>query len=240
MRKIIGGVFQSLDGVIQAPGGPTEDPTGGFRHGGWLPQFFDEQVGQAIDRLFDRPYALLLGRRTYDIFAAYWPYISRETTDMGGTFERAGSDAGEADAIAMGEAFTRADKYVLTRGSPDLGWANSYRLEGMAALRGVKEGDGPDLLIQGSSTLYPQLLAEGLIDRLTVMTFPVVLGQGKKLFGEGTPARTLRMTESKVTPSGAVIATYELAGEPEHGWAGPQTTSPRETERQRRIAESSW
>ena len=240
MRRIVGGVFQSLDGVIQAPGGPTEDPTRGFRHGGWLPQFFDEEVGKAIDQLFAEPYALLLGRRTYDIFAAYWPYVGRETTDMGETFERAGSDDGEADAIEMGEALTRADKYVLTRNSPHLAWENSHRLEGLEALRRVRNGEGPDLLIQGSSTLYPQLLDQGLIDRLTVMTFPVVLGQGKRLFGDGTPARTLRMTRHQVTPSGATIATYEPAGEPDHGWAGPQTTSAREAERQRRMAEGSW
>ena len=240
MRRIIGGVFQSLDGVIQAPGGPTEDPTGEFEHGGWLPQFFDEEVGQAIDKLFARPYDLLLGRRTYDIFAAYWPYVGRETIEMGEQFERAGSDDGEADAVAMGEAFTRANKYVLTRGAPDLGWENSHKLSDVAALREVRNGDGPDLLIQGSSTLYPQLLKEGLLDELTVMTFPVVLGGGKRLFGDGTPAKSLRLTRNKVTPSGAMIATYELAGEPEHGWAGPQSTSSREIERQRRMAEGSW
>jgi dihydrofolate reductase len=240
VRRIVGGVFQSLDGVIQAPGGPTEDPTGGFQHGGWLPQFFDEEVGRAIDRLFAQPYDLLLGRRTYEIFAAYWPYVGRETTDMGETFERAGSGDGDADAAAMGDAFTQANKYVLTRGTPDLGWANSHRIEGLESLRALKQGEGADMIVQGSSTLYPQLLAEGLIDQLTVMTFPVVLGEGKRLFGDGTPARSLRMTDSKVTPNGAVIATYEPGDAPEHGWAGPQTTSARETERQRRMAEGSW
>jgi len=240
MRRIIGGVFQSLDGVIQAPGGPTEDPTGGFSHGGWLPQFFDAEVGEAIDRLFTQPYDLLLGRRTYEIFAAYWPYVGRETADMGETFERTGSDDGEADARAMGEAFTRANKYVLTRGAPDLGWANSHRLDGIEALRAVKQGDGPDLIIQGSSTLYPQLLAEGLIDRLTVMTFPIVLGGGKRLFGEGTSAKTLNLVEHRVTVTGAVIATYEPGGAPEHGWAGPQSSSAREAARQQAIAEGRW
>ena len=224
MRRIIGSVFQSLDGVIQAPGGPTEDPTGDFPHGGWLPQFFDEEVGKAIDAVFGRPYDLLLGRRTYDIFAAYWPYV--------------GSD--EAEARAMGEAFTQANKYVLTRGSPDLGWANSHRLDGIEALRKIKQGEGPDLTIQGSSTLYPQLLAEGLIDRLTIMTFPVVLGGGKRLFGEGTPARKMKLVDHKVTPAGAVIATYEPGNAPEHGWAGPQSNSAREAERQREMAEGRW
>ena len=240
MRKIRGSVFVSLDGVMQAPGGPSEDPQGGFAHGGWLPQFFDEDVGQAIDAFFGSDYALLLGRRTYDIFAAYWPYVGGEATGIGEIFDRTGKDEGEAAAIAMGEAFTRADKYVLTRGSPDLGWSNTHRLGSIDELRAVKEGDGPDLLIQGSSTLYPQLLAAGLLDRLTLMMFPAVLGGGKTPFGAGTPAEAMRMVDHKVTRSGAVIATYEPGGAIEHGWAGPQSTSGREQARQKAIAEGSW
>jgi len=240
MRKIRGSVFVSLDGVTQAPGGPSEDPTGGFAHGGWLPQFFDEDVGQAIDAFFGREYDLLLGRRTYEIFAAYWPYVGGETTGIGEVFDRAGKDEGEAAAIEMGEAFTRANKYVLTRGNPDLSWSNSHRLRSLDDLRAVRDGDGPDLLIQGSTTLYPQLLAAGLLDRLTVMTFPVVLGQGKRLFGEGTPAEALRMVDHQVTRSGAVIATYEPAGDVEHGWAGPQSSSEREQARQHAIADGTW
>ncbi len=240
MRRIRGSTFVSLDGVMQAPGGPSEDPTGGFSHGGWLPQYFDEDVGAAIDAFFGDDYALLLGRRTYDIFAAYWPYVGGEATGIGEIFDRTGKDEGEAAAIAMGEAFTRANKYVLTRGTPDLGWSNSHRVGGIDELRAIRDGVGPDLLIQGSSTLYPHLLATGLLDRLTVMTFPVVLGEGKKLFGDGTPARSLRMVDHKVTRSGAVIATYEPAGEVEHGWAGPQSTSHREEARQAAIAEGSW
>jgi dihydrofolate reductase len=240
MRNIRGSVFVSLDGVMQAPGGPGEDPTGGFAHGGWLPQFFDEDVGEAIEGFFGSDYDLLLGRRTYEIFAAYWPYVGGEATGIGEVFDRTGKDDGEAAAIEMGEAFTRANKYVLTRGSPDLGWSNSHRVGSIDELRAVKEGDGPDLLIQGSSTLYPQLLAAGLLDRLTVMTFPVVLGGGKRLFGDGTPAEALRIVDHKVTRAGAVIATYEPAGEVEHGWAGPQSSSEREQARQRAMAGGAW
>ena len=240
MRKIRGSIFVSLDGVMQAPGGPSEDPTGGFEHGGWLPQFFDEDVGAAIDAFFGTEYDLLLGRRTYDIFAAYWPYVGGEATGIGEIFDATGKDEGEAAAIAMGEAFTRANKYVLTRGSPDLGWSNSHRVGSIEELQRVRDGDGPDLLIQGSSTIYPALLAEGLLDRLTVMTFPVVLGSGKRIFGDGTPAEALRMVEHKVTSSGAVIATYEPAGGIEHGWAGPQSTSGREQARQQAMAEDRW
>jgi dihydrofolate reductase len=240
MRKIRGSVFVSLDGVMQAPGGPTEDPTGDFKHGGWLPQFFDEEVGGAIDDFFGSEYDLLLGRRTYDIFAAYWPYVGGEATGMGGTFDRIGADDGEAAAVEMGRAFTRANKYVLTRGTPELGWSNSHRVGSIEELRTIKEGSGPDMLIQGSSTIYPALIAAGLLDRLTLMTFPVVLGGGKRIFDDQTPAKALRLVEHKVTPSGAIIATYEPRGDIEHGWAGPQSNSEREQARQRAIADGSW
>jgi dihydrofolate reductase len=240
MRNILGAAFVSLDGVMQAPGGPSEDPTGSFAHGGWLPQFFDEDVGAAISAFFDRDYALLLGRRTYDIFAAYWPYVGGEATGIGEVFDRTGADNGVAEAIAMGEAFTRANKYVLTRGTPDLGWSNSHRVGGIEDLRTICSGDGPDLLIQGSSTIYPALLQAGLLDRLTLMTFPVVLGAGKRLFGDGTPTEALRMVDHRVTRTGAVIATYEPAGNVEQGWAGPQSTSVRELVRQAAMAEGRW
>ena len=240
MREIRGSVFVSLDGVMQAPGGPSEDPTGGFAHGGWLPQFFDEDVGGAIDAFFRSDYDLLLGRRTYDIFAAYWPYVGGETTGIGEVFDRVGKDEGEAAAMEMGEAFTRANKDVLTRGDPDLSWSNSHRVGSIDALRAIKEGDGRDLLIQGSSTIYPALIAAGLLDRLTVMIFPVVLGGGKRLLGEGTPAGALRLVEHRVTRSGAMIATYEPGGAVEQNWAGPQSTSEREAARQRAMAEGRW
>ena len=240
MRRIRGSAFVSLDGVIQGPGGPSEDPTGGFAHGGWLPQFFDEDVGEAIDRFFGADYSLLLGRRTYEIFAAYWPYVGGQTTGIGEIFDAAGKDEGEAAAMAMGEAFTRADKYVLTRGNPDLSWSNSHRVGSINGLRAVKQGDGPDLLIQGSSTLYPQLIAEGLLDELTLMIFPVVVGSGKKLFDQPTSAKALTMHDHKVTRSGAIIATYRPGGDVEHGWAGPQTSSSREEARQQAIAEGRW
>lgn len=240
MRKIRGSVFASLDGVMQAPGGPSEDPTCGFEHGGWLPQFFDEEVGEAIDAFFGSKYDLLLGRRTYDIFAAYWPYVGGEATGIGEVFDAIGKDDGEAAAIEMGRAFTDANKYVLTRESPELGWSNSHRVGSFGELRKLKEGEGPDMLVQGSSTIYPGLLSEGLLDSLTVMTFPVVLGRGKRIFGNDTATEALRMVDHQVTRSGAVIATYQPAGKVEHGWAGPQSTSEREEARQRAMADGSW
>jgi dihydrofolate reductase len=240
MRRIRGSLFASLDGVVQAPGGPSEDPTGGFAHGGWLPQFFDEDVGGAIDAVFGQSYDLLLGRRTYDIFAAYWPYVGGHATGIGEVFDKTGKDEGEAAAIQMGEDFTRANKYVLTRGSPDLGWSNSHRVGSMEELRAIREGEGPDLVIQGSSTLYSALLAAGLLDQLTIMTFPVVLGRGKRWFGDDMPAKALRAIDTKVTRTGAIIATYEPAGAIDHGWAGPQSTSEREEARQKKMAEGRW
>lgn len=216
MRRLTGAAFVSLDGVVQAPGGPTEDPTDGFRFGGWLPPLSDETVGATVGALFAPPYALLLGRFTYDIFAAHWPYV---------TGEQAG----------FGAALTAADKYVLTHHDDGLDWANSHRLADIGAVAALKETDGPDLLIQGSATLYPPLLAAGLIDRLTLMTFPVVLGHGKRLFGAGTPPRTLHLVDHRVTPRGVTIATYEPAGEVEAGTYLRHEPSERELARRERL-----
>ena len=223
MRKVRGSVFLSLDGVMQGPGGPTEDPTGGFDQGGWVFKVWDDGVDEAIGGFFAGEYDLLLGRRTYDIFAAYWPYV-------------------EGDAAAMGDAFTSAQKYVLTGGDQPLGWANSHRLATIEDVAALKQDDGPDLVIQGSGTIYPALIAAGLLDRLTVMTFPVTLGSGKRLFGDGMPAGLLTMVDHKVTAQGTVIATYEPAGPlPPYPPYGPEpSTSAREAERQRRMQEGTW
>lgn len=219
MRRLTGAFFQSLDGVMQAPGGPTEDPTGGFAHGGWMAPVFDDVVNDAIERLFTPPYALLFGRRTYDIFAAYWPYAEGENAEMG-------------------RALTAAEKHVLTRGDQPLEWENSHRLSGVDDVATLKRTNGPDLLIQGSSTLYPALFERGLIDRLVVMTFPVVLGAGKRAFGEGTPPRTLKLVDCRIG-AGAMVATYEPAGPVATGSFGT-IESAREDERQRRMREGAW
>lgn len=222
MRKVRGSLFVSLDGVMQAPGGPSEDPTGGFAHGGWVAGVFDEAVGEAIGEVFAGRYDLLLGRRTYEIFAAHWPYA-------------------EGEDAPMGEAFTAADKYVLSRRPClDLGWANSHRLESVDAVAALVSDDGPDLVIQGSSTLYPPLLAAGLLDRLTLMTFPIVLGRGKRWFGDATPASGLKMVDHRVTPGGTVIATYEPDGVAPIGDFAIAPGSAREQDRQRRMAEGVW
>jgi len=216
MRSIVGATFVSLDGVMQAPGGPGEDWTVGFANGGWLPAMFDDQAGEAIDTLFTEPFDLLLGRRTYDIFAAYWPFAKGENKPMGEMFDRVG-------------------KCVVTRPYEPLVWQNSHRLAGLDALAELKRGDGPDLIIQGSSTLYPQLLAAGLIDRLTLMIFPLILGSGKRLFGDGTPPGAMKMVDHKVSPGGNIIATYEPSGEVKLGTFASPSPSEREQERQEQM-----
>ena len=221
MRRIVGAAFVSLDGVMQGPGGPTEDPTGGFRLSGWLPPVGDDAIEAKIGELFGRPFDLLLGRRTYDIFASYWPYAPDEKADIR-------------------DPFNASTKYVVTHRDKPLEWENSQRIDTVDALRAIKQGDGPDLVIQGSSTLYPQLLEKGLLDELTLMMSPVVLGQGKRLFGEGTPPRTLKMTSHRVSVGGSIIATYQPAGPVEIGSYATGEPSEREQARQAAMAEGRW
>jgi dihydrofolate reductase len=221
MRRIVGATFVSLDGVMQGPGGPTEDPTGGFKFSGWLPPVGDEAIDRKIGELFGRPFDLLLGRRTYEIFAAYWPYAS--------------------DAMAgIRDPFNACAKYVVTHRDRPLAWENSERVSTIDALHRIKQADGPDIVIQGSSTLYPQLLEAGLLDELTLMISPVVLGEGKRLFGEGTPPRTFKMTEHYVSDGGNIVATFQPAGPVAIGTYITEEPSEREKARQAEMAEGSW
>ena len=196
MRKIIAGAFVSLDGIMQAPGGPEEDPTGGFTNGGWVVPYFDDAVGKAMDEMFARPFDLLLGRKTYDIFAAHWPNV------------------GPDDPI--GALFDRINKYVASR-NPDLelGWQNSHLLgpDVIAALQTLKHEEGPDLMTQGSTDLLQTLFGNRLVDELNVLIFPVVLGKGKRLFGEGAVASALKLVDSKVSGSGVTINKYVADGD---------------------------
>jgi dihydrofolate reductase len=221
MRRMIGAAFVSLDGVMQAPGAPGEDPTGGFQYGGWMAGLFDEAVGARIGRLFGGEFDLLLGRRTYDIFAAYWPFAPDEQKDIR-------------------DPFDRATKYVVTSGGQPLAWRNSERVAGIDAVAAVKRTAGPDLVIQGSSSLYPQLLAAGLLDELVLMIFPLVLGSGKRLLGEGIPASAMRLVEHEITPAGSIIAAYAPGGEVRTGSFVSPDPSPAELERRRKMADGSW
>ncbi|WP_279349628.1 dihydrofolate reductase family protein [Erythrobacter litoralis] len=223
-RKITGAAFLSLDGVMQAPGGPTEDPTGGFAEGGWVFRLWDEQVGETLGQLFSGAYDLLLGRRTYDIFAAYWPY------------------AEEPENRPMRDAFDAANKYVFTRGDQPLEWQNSHRVTGVDDVALLKAEPGADIIIQGSSTIYPALLEAGLIDELITMTYPVILGRGKRLFGAGTPVTKLEMTDHHVTSQGVVVAHWKPGGDlpPYPNEAPIAATSDREVARRRRIEDGTW
>jgi dihydrofolate reductase len=218
MRQIVSVVFQSLDGVMQAPGGPSEDPTGGFGLGGWTVPQGDARTEAALGAIFATDHDLLLGRRTYDIFAGYWPFVAADHP--------------------VGQGFNAVAKYVLTRGSPRLEWQNSHRVADLDGLRRVKATPGRDLCVWGSSTLQPQLLAAGLVDRLVLLTYPVLLGGGKRLFGAGTPARAMVLTEGEVSPTGVVIATYRPGGAVRTGTHAGPDPSAAERARQARIAQN--
>ena len=219
-RRIIGGAFTSLDGVMQAPGAPEEDTTGGFAHGGWMQPVFEEAVGHQVNTLFAGDFDLLLGRRTYDIFAAYWPFMPGD------------------DPIAA--KFAKAGKYVLTRSDIALEWQTSHRLADFDALAKLKAGNGTDLVIQGSSTLYPQLLERGLLDRLVLMIAPITLGAGKRLFGDDTPAGSMKLVEQRTTAGGMLMATYEPAGALKTGSFATQKPSEPKLKRRERVKAGDW
>ncbi|MCL6683637.1 dihydrofolate reductase family protein [Sphingomonas alba] len=221
MRKLTGAVFVSLDGIMQAPGGPDEDPTSGFRFGGWTAPFWSEDMGP-FEKVINGEYDLLLGKRTYDIFAAYWPH----NTDN-----------------PIGATFQRINKYVLTHRQEPLSWENSEKIEGGStadAVSKLKQTEGRDLLIQGSSTLYPQLLSAELIDRLVLMTFPVLLGKGKSIFSEAQTPHGLKLVESFTSSSGVVTTIYEPAGEVKTGTFATKEPSEDELKLRENIAEGSW
>jgi dihydrofolate reductase len=227
MRKIIVGAFVSLDGVMQAPGGPDEDPTGGFKYGGWVAPLWDDVTGKAMDESFAKPYDLLLGRKTYDIFAAYWPYVKTDPK------------ASDFDALnaQIAEQFNRVTKYVATHRPESLTWQNSRGLgtDVVATLRELKRQDGPALLTQGSTELVHTLFANDLVDEVRVLTYPLVLGRGKRLFDAGSKPAAFSLVQSKVSPNGVVIATYVRAGDVKTGSFALAEPTPAELERRRKL-----
>jgi dihydrofolate reductase len=194
MRKLIVSTFLTLDGVMQAPGGPGEDDSGRFAHGGWSVNYWDDQMGEVMGEATSRPFAMVLGRKTYDIMAAYWP--------------QAGEEAG-------GKVFNDATKYVASRGQPTLEWSNSVLIDGDAAegIAELKREDGPELQVHGSGNLIQTLLRHNLVDQYRLWTFPLVIGSGKRLFSDGTIPAGLKLVDSKVSSTGVVMGTYEPAGE---------------------------
>ena len=195
MRKLIVTTMLTLDGVMQAPGGPEEDRSGGFAHGGWSMPLWDDLLDEAKTAELSAPFDLLLGRRTYEIFAGYWPNHPEE---------------------AFGKPLNDATKYVTSRSHPSLDWTPAFLLEGDAAegVAALKENDdGPELQVHGSGNLAQTLIRHGLVDEYHLMIFPIVLGEGKRLFADGTVPASLRLVESKVSSTGVFVGTYEPAGE---------------------------
>jgi dihydrofolate reductase len=201
MRKLIVNEFMTLDGVVQAPGGPEEDDSGAFPFGGWSFHYWDELLDHTMAETMSVPFDLVLGRRTYDIFAAFWPTAPEE---------------------AGGKPLNDATKYVASRGTPSLTWERSVQIEGDVAdgVARLKKDDGPELQVHGSGNLIQTLMANGLIDEYRLWVFPVVLGSGKRLFADGTIPAALRLTDSKVSTTGVVIGTYEPAGDVRTGSFG--------------------
>ena len=220
MRKVIAAFFTSLDGVIQAPGGPEEDPTGGFAYGGWSFHHWDEAMGEYMGESFGTPFDLLLGRRTYDIFAAHWPFTEEEPASL----------------------FNAVTKYVATSLAEPLAWQNSVRLEGdvPAAVARLKEGDGPDLLTQGSSVLVRSLLAAGLVDELSLMTFPVLLGRGKRWYGEDAKAGEWEMLSSRTSTTGVTMSRYRPKGVVSTGSFAHSEPGAAEQARRARMKAGTW
>jgi dihydrofolate reductase len=219
MRKIIVGAMVSMDGVMQAPGGPTEDPTKGFKFGGWEMPYFDQEFREELDRLFNEKFDLLLGRKTYEIFAAYWPY-----------YDEGGSDGGIA------KLFNEIKKYAVSRsGEVDTSWQGSVLLRDIADVKRLKQEDGPNLVTQGSTELVHALLANDLVDAMSIFTVPVVLGGGKKLFADGSAPHSFKLTSSRVSSTGVLIGHYERDGEIKISDGALDSPSKREIARQERM-----
>jgi len=220
MRKLVVGTFLTLDGVMQAPGGPEEDRSGGFGHGGWLVPWFDETMGQVMTDWIRGADGLVLGRKTYEIFAAHWPHV------------------GDDDPIAA--KLNAVRKHVASRTLRRLEWSNSAVIEGdvATAVRRLKEGPGGELQVHGSGALVQTLLEHGLVDELRLWIFPVLLGTGKRLFAEGTVASRLELVETRTSSTGVILQVHRSAGRLDYGSFALEQPTPAEVERRRRAAEA--
>jgi dihydrofolate reductase len=217
MRKLIVNTFMSLDGVMQAPGGPEEDPAGGFQYGGWSVPYWDDRMGEIMGAWMTPPFDIVLGRRTYEIFAAHWPH-----TDEPGAKE-----------------LNEARKYVASRTLESVDWQNSQLLgpDVPAAVAALKEEDGPVLQVHGSADLLQTLIANDLIDEFQIFTFPVVLGSGKRLFGEGTMPAGLELVESETSTTGVVVSRYRRAGDVRTGSFALEQPTDEEVERRAKFGD---
>jgi dihydrofolate reductase len=215
MRELIVNTFLTLDGVMQAPGGPEEDPSGGFEHGGWSFGYWDEEMQGAMGELMSKPFHLVLGRKTYEIFAAHWPY----SDDPGA------------------EPLNKATKHVASTTLQELAWENSKLIESKVSegVRALKQEDGPELQVHGSANLIQTLLEHGLIDEFRLWIFPLVLGRGKRLFDGGTVPAGLEVVSSQTSSTGVIMATYRSDAEIKYGSFAAE--SPSEAEQARRAAQ---
>ena len=219
MRKIIVASYVSMDGVLQAPGGPEEDRTNNFKWGGWSFPYWDDEMNQAITKIMSKPFDLLLGRRTYEIFAAHWPYHPDD----------------------LGALLNRATKYVVATTPVDLSWEKSVLIRNDVAneLKKLKQQDGPDLIVFGSSVLLQSLLSNNLVDVLHQWIFPLTLGQGKKLLKDGVPAQEWKLTSSIISSTGAILASYVPNGDVKTGTFVPDNPSKAELDRRERWSRES-
>jgi dihydrofolate reductase len=194
VRKLVVLTFITLDGVMQAPGGPGEDDSGGFKYGGWSVGYFDDVLGQVMTEQMGQPFDLLLGRKTYDIFASHWPHLGDE-------------DPGAA-------VINRATKYVVSNRPVGLDWKVTIPISGDVPkkIAELKKEDGPQIQVHGSGELIQTLLKNDLVDEFWLKTFPVVLGSGKRLFGDGTLPAGFTLNQSRISPSGVVVSSYARAG----------------------------
>ena len=194
MRRLLVTTFLTLDGVMQAPGGPGEDDDAGFPYGGWSVKYWDDTLDEVMGATMGKPFAMLLGRKSYEILSAYWPTAPEEEG---------------------GAALNEATKYVASRGHPQLTWQNSVLLQGDAAeaVAALKQEDGPELQVHGSANLIQTLMRANLVDAYQLIVFPVLVGTGKKLFGDGTTAAGLKLVDTVVSKKGVVVGNYEPAGE---------------------------
>jgi dihydrofolate reductase len=202
MRNIVVNTFSTLDGIMQAPGAPGEDTSGGFQWGGWSVNYWDEMMGKAMDAFMGKEFDLLLGRKTYEIFAAHWPFVKPDTPDY-------------ETALKI----NAARKYVVTRTLDRADWKESTIIKGDVAkqIADLKMQSGLDLQVHGSSNLIQTLLKNDLVNKLHVWIFPLTVGSGKRLFAEGTVPASFKLTDYKVSTTGVIIATYERGGKIETG-----------------------
>lgn len=217
MRKLTVNTFVSLDGVMQAPGGPEEDPTGDFKFGGWSFGYWDDLMGKVMSQYMEQPFELLLGRKTYEIFAAHWPNI-------------------KDDPVA--EKFNKINKYVVSKTLKQLNWNNSHLISDnvINEIKKLKEQDGPELQVHGSSNFIQTLLENNLADEYRVWTFPVTLGKGKRLFAEGTVAQNFKLLNITHSSTGVIISTYQPDGDIKMGSFAIENPTDEELERRRNLS----